>query len=437
VRASLPLRVATSAALSALFLVVYPLCQFITIYRADVPSFSFGWERHVPFVAAMILPYLSIDLFFITAPLLITDRRKLKAYVWRIVTAILVAGAIFLVFPLRFTFDRPSVGGLMGAVFRQFQLLDQPFNQLPSLHIALLILVGEAYLRRTKGIVRIVLLTWFAAIAVSPLLVFQHHAIDLLGGAALGLACLKLFPDERPVFERSWRIARLYLAATVVLAVTACVLGRSAWLLWWPVVALAVTAIGYLTLGPALYGKRDGRLPLSTRLLLLPLLLGQQTSLVYYARRPRAIDRVTDRLWIGRRLTGREVPLLHEAGVGAVVDLTCEFTEPRPMRRFNWLNVPVLDLTPPTDQQICQAVAFIAATDTPVYVHCKAGYSRTAVIAAAYLLASGEVSSVDEAVQRLKAARSRIVVRPEARRAIESFYATHAAALESAASRES
>ena len=57
-----------SAALSLLFVFVYGGCVWVTARRHDVGVFFFAWERAIPFVPFMILPYMSIDLFFVAAP---------------------------------------------------------------------------------------------------------------------------------------------------------------------------------------------------------------------------------------------------------------------------------------------------------------------------------------------------------------------------------
>ena len=56
-----------------------------------------------------------------------------------------------------------------------------------------------------------------------------------------------------------------------------------------------------------------------------------------------------------------------------------------------------------------------------VYVHCKIGYSRSAAVVGAWLVASGAARSADEAIARLRAARPSIVIRPEAETALRKF----------------
>jgi len=437
-RPSLLKRIGVSVGLSIWFLLVYGASLAITAGRASVPSFYFGWETSIPFVAGTIIPYLSIDLFFVTAPLLTKSHHALRRYALRVSVAIAIAGLCFLLLPLRFAFDRPAVPGAIGFVFQQFQRADLPFNQFPSLHIALLLIVGDVFVRSTRGPLRIGLLIWFAVIAVSPALVFQHHVIDLVGGVALGLICLTLVDDRNHTpFERNTGIAVCYLAVTIVIGGACGWIGRASWPLWWVVLSFAVASLGYFVLGPRIYAKSDGRLSVASRLLLWPMMAGQVASHRWYARRARPYDQLTDRLWIGRWLNDREAIAARDAGVGAVIDLTCEFTEPALFRSLNYLHLPTLDLNAPTQAQLAEAVAFIQKheMDTIVYVHCKAGYSRTAAIAAAYLLETGRASTVDDAIQQLRAVRPTMVVRSEVRRVLDRFSASISAQQESSISK--
>jgi hypothetical protein len=123
----------TSALLSLLFLVVYGGINRLTSLRPDVGTCFGEWERIIPFVPVMIVPYMSIDLFFIAAPFVCRDDRQRSVLSRRIIAAILIAGACFLLFPMRFAFERPHVDGPLGVIFNNFRLLDQPYNLFPSL----------------------------------------------------------------------------------------------------------------------------------------------------------------------------------------------------------------------------------------------------------------------------------------------------------------
>jgi protein phosphatase len=156
---------------------------------------------------------------------------------------------------------------------------------------------------------------------------------------------------------------------------------------------------------------------------LAPALIGQHLSLAYYRRRDRAWDEVAPGLLIGRILTDAEAAAAIAQGVTAVLDLTAEFSETDRFLGIAYHNLPILDLTAPTQEQLRDAAAFIgaAAASGTVYVHCKIGYSRTAAVAGAYLLSSHRAANVEEAVARLREVRPAIIVRAEAMEALYAF----------------
>ena len=181
---------AASFALSVLFIVVYGGCNWITAHRANVGSIEFAWERHIPFVPLLIPAYMSLDLFFVAAPFVCQSESELSVLTKRIAAAILVAGACFLVFPLRFAFERPIATGWSGVLFNWFRTLDAPFNQFPSLHIALCSILCATYSQHTRGALRVVVVMWFVLVAASAVLTYQHHVLDVVGGVALAAACV-------------------------------------------------------------------------------------------------------------------------------------------------------------------------------------------------------------------------------------------------------
>ena len=185
-----------SVALSIFFLIVYGGCNWITARRANVGTFYFEWERAIPFLPFFILPYMSIDLFFVAAPFLCRTERELSILAKRITTGIVIAGICFLIFPLRFAFPRPQADGFLGAIFDWFRGMDQPYNLLPSLHAALMLILADVYFRNTRGILRIAIMIWFVLIGLSPVLTYQHHLIDIAGGFVLATLCFWIFRDK-------------------------------------------------------------------------------------------------------------------------------------------------------------------------------------------------------------------------------------------------
>ena len=70
------------------------------------------------------------------------DVREQNRYVARLVSAQIVATTCFMLFPLHFGWPKPPTDGLSGWLFDSLVAFDLPYNQAPSLHIALSIIVG-------------------------------------------------------------------------------------------------------------------------------------------------------------------------------------------------------------------------------------------------------------------------------------------------------
>jgi protein-tyrosine phosphatase len=418
----------TSALLSALFLVVYGGCNWITAHRAHVGTLFFEWERHIPFVPLMIIPYMSIDLFFVAAPFLCRDERELSTFAKRVSFAIVVAGICFLLFPLRFAFERPHVSGWLGAIFNTFRNFDQPYNLLPSLHIALRTILACLYARHSRGLLRVASNIWFSLIGFSTVLTYQHHVIDVAGGFVLAGYCFYIFretPTAMPVLGNA-RVGSYYAAGAIVCIVFAVLLWPWGSLLFWPAIALSIVAAGHFGLGPAVFRKTNGQLLLSAKFALGPVLLGQQISLLYYRRTCRRWDEIAPGVLMGRKLNEHEAEEAIRSGVIAVLDLTSEFSEAKPFLAMRYLNIPILDLTAPTQDQLRQMAEFIEKNrdSGKVYVHCKIGYSRSGGAVGAYLLASGKATSAEQAIEILRRARPSIIVRPEIVEALQIFEST-------------
>ena len=397
----------------------------MTGQRGQIGSFYFQWERGIPFVPFMILPYMSIDLFFVAAPFLCRTDEELRIFSRRVIAAILIAGLCFLLFPLRFAFPRPHVNGLLGGIFDWFRGMDSPFNLLPSLHAALLLLLVDLYARNLRGVLLFAAMLWFFLIGLSPLLTYQHHVIDIVGGFVLAGYCFYLFRERSPALPVvvNRRIGLYYAAGAAVALLMSAIFWPWGVLLLWPTIALGIVAIAYFGVGPIIFHKTKGKLPWSTRFVLAPCLLGQYLSLLYYRSQCRSWNEVTPLIWIGAKLGARSANKALCAGVTAVLDLSAEFSEPKPFRKVNYRNIPILDLTAPTQAQLAEMSEFIAnnSRNGAVYVHCKIGYSRSAAAVAAYLIISGKAKTAEEAFTMIRRVRPSIVIRPEVISALSEF----------------
>lgn len=369
-----------STALSLLFIVVYGGCNALASRRTNVGICFFAWELRIPFVPALIVPYMSLDLFFVASFLVRMNAIEMRVHARRIIMAVFVAGIMFLMFPLTIGYPRPEVSGWTGRAFALLWQFDKPHNLVPSLHVALASLLWPLYSRYTRGPLRWSVHVWFTLIVASSLFTWQHHLLDVATGAMLGQFCMFAI-RERPgtSLERSaaanLQVALLYAAGSAVLLSLATALGSWFWFLLWPATCLALIAIAYLRGDSAVFRKTNGQLPMSTRILLGPYLCGVFARLLIYNRRGSPWVEAVPRVYCGRLLTNSEALELRAMGVTGVLDMTAEHAEKKALRKIDYLNIPVLDLTEPSQDQLDQARAFICdhVGRGGVYVHCALG----------------------------------------------------------------
>jgi len=414
--------------LGPFFFLSYGLTNWLASRRADVGSLVFDWEQQIPFVAWTVIPYWSIDFLYAASLFVCATRAELHTHARRLLAAQVIAVTCFLLFPLRFTFPRPEIDGAFGALFDLLAGFDKPFNQAPSLHIALLVILWSLYLRQTRGVWRAAVHGWFALIGVSVLTTWQHHFIDLPSGVWVGLLCLWLFPDGAPsplagaALTRSRRrrsLAWRYGVAAFGVGALALLLGGwGVWLLW-AAGSLALVAAAYAGLGEATFQKNmTGALSPAARWLLAPYILAAWINARWWTRSMAAADEVLPGLRLGRLPTRGE---LAAQGMPWVVDLTAEL--PGPLTAGRYTSLPQLDLVPPTAAQLHAAAQAIDAAlhSPPVLVCCALGLSRSAAAVAAWLIASGRAGDAGEALSLIRRARPGVVLEGVHLTALQAF----------------
>lgn len=210
-----------------------------------------------------------------------------------------------------------------------------------------------------------------------------------------------------------------FLLLSVVMMITAVQHGSWYYALAYPAMSFAIVSIGYLGLGPRVFGKRsDGKRNLLATVLLLPYLIFTLVTwhLIRLLSRESAVDQVDPDLYLSRRLLSTEIP----ESVKSVVDLTCEFTDPK-FDRGNYICFPMLDASCPTAEELNEMVQTVLALPKPVLIHCAQGHGRTGLVASAVLLASGKVASPRAALAMVKAARPGVELNSAQRNALDSL----------------
>ena len=429
------------ALVGMLFYASYSLSNHYAASLAYVPEIAFAWERNIPFWEWTILPYWLLNLMYAAAFFLCRDTREQNRYVARLVSAQIVATTCFMLFPLHFGWPKPPTDGLWGVMFDSLVAFDLPYNQSPSLHIALSIIVGAFYWTRFSKI-RLPILLWQSLIALSVLTTYQHHFIDVPTGALLGWLVLwgipqhGVSPFRRPfgtqgrlktseasfceaktspaTRSREIKIAMLYLAGAVLSALPSLFGGVWLWMLWVSV-SLSVVAFAYLTGNAAVFQKQaDGRLSAAATILLLPYLVGVRLNMAYWLRGKAKTARVRDDVLIGS-VSGISDDL------PAVLDVCAEY--PRPRYRGAYRALPLLDMVAPSENDLVQAALLLEALRRQhgkVLTCCALGYGRSAAVVLTWLLAYGGCRDLAQATAELKQARPQMVLPLETAKAVEA-----------------
>ena len=167
-------------------------------------------------------------------------------------------------------------------------------------------------------------------------------------------------------------------------------------------------ALIYLALDEAAFQKgADGAMSAAAWWLFAPYFAGAWINSRMWTRRDVPFHTAYSGVLLGRISTDHD---LSREGIRAVVDLMAEL----PLRRRDrvYHNVPVLDLTLPSEAQLTAAVRAIesACGAGPTLVCCALGYSRSALACVAWLLLTGRAPSVEDAPSRLRRARPSVVL---------------------------
>ena len=339
---------------AAIFYASYGATNALASARANVPEIYFAWERAVPFWAWSIVPYWSLNLLYALGFFLCKGARELARYVTQLLAAQMIATLFFIAFPLQMSWEKPAVSGFSGFLFSSLAAFDLPFNQAPSLHIILCVVVGAFYLRKARAVwLKAAFALWFALIGLSVLTTYQHHFIDIPTGLVAGCFVLLVRPmDGEPLrFAMAaetvrYKWAALYLGLAFM-TLFAAILGAkiwSSWMLWlsWASLSFALVACGYAFLGAGVFAKNEqGRHAASAKALLFPYLCVVRLNALFWLRGRRLSDEILPGLYLGS---------VKQAGkFDAVLDCAAEFERPGGAQIY--ASLPMLDMiTPGADE---------------------------------------------------------------------------------------
>ncbi|MEB5477130.1 phosphatase PAP2/dual specificity phosphatase family protein [Acinetobacter pollinis] len=424
-------KVITLAILGTIFFSTYGFANWYAGTHTVVPEIMFDWEKYIPLLPWTIIPYWSIDLFYALSILICTSQRALYTHVKRLLTAQVICIIFFLVFPLQFSLQRPQIDGVFGLMFNTLMGFDRPFNQAPSLHIVLLIILWVFYAQRTRGILRWFVHVWSCLIGISVLTTWQHHFIDIPTGILVAALCIWMWPTHKPSplaqfhFDQNKqrkKISTYYALGSIILCTLSLYFKPYGLWLLWPAFSLFMVSCIYAFLDVHAFQKhKNGRFSIETIILLGPyFIFAWLNSRVWTRKHPNASLICLDSLrttqhfeiYLGRISTRHTLKKFN-----GLIDTCAELPVFVP-RGCTYLFTPILDLTTPTLRQLeqgakqLQYMTQILPQEHPkILISCALGYSRSACILAAWLIYYHHVRSVQEAIDLIQKSRPFVVIK--------------------------
>ena len=156
--------------------------------------------------------------------------------------------------------------------------------------------------------------------------------------------------------------------------------------------------------GVAIFQKRsNGKLTAGSIALFLPYLLGARLNIVYWLQGKAKSAVICDGVFVGSITVSRQFD--------AVLDCCAEL--PCCELSSVYEQALMLDLVPPSVNELCQAARKLdrlQAENAQVLVACALGYGRSVAVVLTWLLATGRVPNLEQAINTVKRVRPKMAI---------------------------
>lgn len=367
--------------------------------KENVGEIVYDWEKHIPFLPSTILPYWSIDLLYGLSLFLPMTKFAQRQHALRLLVATPIAVLFFLLFPLTFSTIKPECFGVWKSLFDALMGFDKPFNQSPSLHIILLVILWRIYLPHFNKVGKAIWNVWCFLIGVSVLTTFQHHFIDIPAGFLTGLIICYLFPLSKAHYWKwgeikSKRLAILHVIVGLLFFVLAflCPFAVAVVLIWMGS-SLLFIGLGYFGLGAIIFQKKEnGSFTFAATILFFPYRWISRLVRTVFFKSYQSPQKITEKLYLGAFwMTKKE-------DYHAIFDVCAEYKKLKNSSQ-NYVSYPLIDLAAPTIDELIVGVKKLdelIQNNETVFIHCALGMSRSATVVFAWLLYTHKIESVKE-----------------------------------------
>ena len=159
------------------------------VYNDDTVGMevAFAWEKNIPFIPEFAWIYNSLALLLSCSLFIIRKRDRVHGYFIVLCAQVIIASIIFLWLPIEKTFPPRYGAETLPWIFILADTVNLDHNDFPSLHVCLAFTASLISARYVRPLYALLLIAWAVLIALSTMLIHEHHFIDVAGGLVLSL----------------------------------------------------------------------------------------------------------------------------------------------------------------------------------------------------------------------------------------------------------
>lgn len=390
---------------------------FIFFYKAagiyasnleSVPSFYFPWEKNIPFILWLVIPYMSSGIFFVIIFLLCKTKESLYILVKQINSITIISSITFFIFPLKFAFEKPEIKNSFLSIFFQFlERMDNSFNQCPSLHISYAVIFTIVFYKEIKSKVKYLFCVWFFLMGLSTIFIYQHHVIDVIFALLLAIFILFIFSEK--VNERNRKTGFIYFLLSFLLFSIGIIFLNWSIILFFPSLTFFLIGKAYIENNSS-FIKKEGKITLYNKIIYFPYLFCYNILWKYFRKyENEPWKEIAPDIFIGSKLNNKEVEIFLSDKKVIVIDLSAESEENDIFKKASreYYSFPLLDICNFNEDIFLSALELVVEKyknlkeNEKIYIHCLMGYSRSAALGSAFLKKNYQLES-EEAVFIIK-----------------------------------
>lgn len=390
-----------------IFIFFYKIAGIYASNLESVPSFYFPWEKNIPFISWLVIPYMSSGIFFVIIFFLCKTKESLYILVKQINSITIISSISFFIFPLKFAFEKPEIKNSFLSIFFQFlERMDNSFNQCPSLHISYAVLFVIVFQKEIKSKIKYIFHIWFLLMGLSTVFIYQHHIIDIIFALLLTIFILFIFSEK--VNKRNRKIGFIYFLLSFLLFSTGIIFFNWNIILFFPSLTFFLIGKAYIENNSS-FIKKEGKITLYNKIIYFPYLFCYNILWKFFRKyEENPWKEIAPDIFIGSKLNDRQVKEFISDKKIIIIDLSAEAEENRILKeKGEYYSFPLLDICNFNEKIFLSALEFILGEyknlgkNEKIYIHCLMGYSRSTALGIAFLKKNYQVET-NEAVSVIK-----------------------------------